>query len=300
MSRDGKNGRLELKAQLYRNWRASSAPLRRASVLSAAKYLVTPFSGFILSDFFLSPEVADGGFSFLNPASQNLLTGARPLAERTVIYVQSDFIEVFAQEVLPTIGRAFFLITGKWHLPTLTLTKAADVLLSSPKVITWYSQNQVDSSVPILPFPFGVEPTTAPLVRRLMRGSFIRKDTEVLVPHARVHPHFSPEVREIRSGLAPIMEPEMPVRDYLRRIRQSRFVVSPPGDRPDTYRHWESIALGAVPVAMLRGPLRDLFGRSMVSLDDFRDISNPGFEGGIAPDVSLVLLDTWRRRLDQS
>lgn len=295
----GQNIGSDLKGYLYRKWRNSSAPLRRASVLSAAKYLVTPFSGFILSNYFLSPEVAEGGFHYLNSTSQNLLSGARPLVDGTVVYVQSDSIERFTQEILPTIDKDFYLITGKWHLPSLTLTKAADTLIGSPKVLAWYSQNQVNPDVPIFPFPFGIELTTAPLVRRLMSGNLHRKHTDVLVPHVRIHPHFTSEVREIRSSLTPLMEPEMPIRQYLRLIRRSRFVVSPPGDRPDTYRHWESIALGAVPVGNIGGPLRDLFGGSMMSVEDFADFSRNPFPKYAAPDVSLVLLDTWRRRLIQ-
>ncbi len=267
---------------------------------SASHYLVTPFSGFILSNAYLSSEIDRSGLNYLNPKSHHLNRGAQPLEDGAVVFVQSDQVEDFVSAILPGIKVSFHLITGKWHLPSLEITEAVEVLARSPKVLNWFSHNQVSLDLPAMAFPFGLEPTTAPVVQRLMATKSPHKDIDVLVPHVRIHPHFSQEIREIRSSLAPFMDDEMPIVDYLERIRRSKFVVSPPGDRPDTYRHWEALALGATPVSNLSGPLRSLFGDSMIYVEDFRDVSRQSFSLSAGPDTSLVLLETWRRRVHES
>ena len=282
---------------LHRTWRDSTVPLRRERIRSASRKVVTPFSGFILSSYYLSSEIEASGLSYLNPHSQNLAAGAMPTTDGQVLFVQVDQLNEFVLSVLPSIRKQFVLITGKWHLPGLSSSKTVEDLAKSSKVITWFSQNQVFPNLPIEPFPFGVELTTAPHVQRLMKSKQQEKSIEVLVPRARVHPHFPADIRRMRETLAPHMEREMPVKDYLKQIAKSKFVVSPPGDRPDTYRHWESIALEAVPVGIVQYPLRGLFGQSMFSVQDFEGITSQEFPSHARPDRSLVLLETWKRRV---
>lgn len=282
---------------LHRTWRDSTASFRRARIRSASHSIVTPFSGFILSSYFLSSEIEESGFFYLNPNSQNLAKGARTISDGKVVFVQADQLDEFVEKILPTIRHQFVLITGKWHLPSLRITRTVRDLARSSRVLKWYSQNQVTAGIPIEPFPFGVEITTAPLVDRLMNSKPPKKTIDVLVPHARIHPHFRPEIRNMRETLASQMESEMPVIDYLRQIQKSKFVVSPPGDRPDTYRHWESIALGAVPVGVMGKPLRELFGENMFFLQSFEGIASQDFPEYVRPNRSLVLLETWRRKV---
>lgn len=296
-NRLSRSPRLSPRDFLYRTWRNSTASLRKARILSASRLLVTPFSGFILSSFYLSSEIQQSGLNYLNPRSRDLDAGARPDIDGQVIYVQVDQLEEFLRNIMPTIRREIILITGKWHLPSLRESKVVETISKSTLVRRWYSQNQVFKSLPVLPFPFGVELSTAPLVHRLMSEVPQIKATEVLVPHVRIHPHFSAEIRALRGALVPIMGRELKVKDYLMQIAGSKFVVSPPGDRPDTYRHWESIALGAKPVGMLDFPLRDLFGDSFVSIDGFDNISTREMPESNGPDSSLVLLERWRREV---
>jgi hypothetical protein len=48
--------------------------------------------------------------------------------------------------------------------------------------------------------------------------------------------------------------------DYFLEMAKSKYVVSPNGDRPDCYRHYEAIGLGAVPITQLDPVLYAHFG----------------------------------------
>ncbi len=263
--------------------------------------VVTPFTPYVLSDAFLSTDVEKYGLRGLNSRSINLAESPDwPAGECPVVFVQVNQLDIFAEEILPRILRPFILITGKWHLPGLTLNRSVDLILANPHLQRWYSQNQIYENVPILPFPFGVKLSSAPHVYWRMR---LRKvlglgRSGVFVPHVASHAHLEGPALEARSELADVMGPRLSLPRYLNKILRHRHVVSPPGDRMDTYRHWESVALGAIPVSNLPPPLSGLFGPRMFQVASFSAVKAAGFTApGCAPRPELATVAYWRRRL---
>jgi hypothetical protein len=266
-----------------------------------AQRIVTPFTPYILSDAFLSTDVEKYGLRGLNPRSMNLAESPDwPAGECSVVFVQVNQLESFADEILPRTPGPFILITGKWHLPGLTLNRSVDVILANPHLKCWYSQNQIYENVPILPFPFGVKLSSALHVYWRMR---LRKvlglgRSGVFVPHVASHTHLEGPALEARSELADVMGPRLSLPRYLNKILRHRYVVSPPGDRMDTYRHWESVALGAIPVSNLAPSLSGLFAEAMLHRPDFRDIESLGPQGsGCTPRPELASVSLWRKRI---
>ena len=84
------------------------------------------------------------------------------------------------------------------------------------------------------------------------------------LPFAMTHPSRMPLLTEhVRN--ASYMKPTQ----YYERIARARFLVSPRGDRQDTYRHWEAIGLGARPIANINRTLYgSMFGGDMVYMED--------------------------------
>jgi hypothetical protein len=67
---------------------------------------------------------------------------------------------------------------------------------------------------------------------------------------------------EIQKSGYVFTEPNLSTRDYQRSVRQSRFVISPPGNGSDCHRTWEAIYLGAIPIVLkqyINSELLDLF-----------------------------------------
>lgn len=272
----------------------------RTAIREAAHHVATPFMGFVLSDYYLSEEIDELGLGFLNPRSRRLshriATRIRPSSS---IYCQVDQLEVFADRHLPRLRGPFVLITGKWHLPALDMSPACQTILASRLLIAWYSQNQV-YDVPIRPFPYGVNLATAPaIVERIRRPR--SKERRIFVPFATMHPHLTGIARTTRLALTSSMSPALPLPEYLDAIASSRFVISPPGDRPDTYRHWEAIALGAVPVSVLADPFRDLFGDALLFSDDLTLQAHGAIDESAAqPNPALATVQHWRTLVSAS
>jgi len=266
-----------------------------------ALQVVTPFTPFVLSDAYFSPEIEKYGLQKLNPKSINLAkTRKMPSLKNPVIFVQVDQLATFCSTILGDIFQPFTLITGKWHLPPLQEDGYTQEILENPFLTEWYSQNQVYSNLPILPFPYGVELTSAPHIwwRMRLRGIFGLGRSGVFVPHVRIHRHLAGSALQTRQELHSLASPRLPLAPYLGKILRHRFVISPPGDRLDTYRHWECVALGAVPVSNLPHIFSELFGDGMIFVDSLADFvrSNPKLIRP-APNARLASVRYWRDRV---
>lgn len=273
---------------------------RRHQIAAAARCLVTPFSGYLLCDLYLSSEIDEGGLRWMNREAKRVSRRRVQKSTRfTIFYCQVDELEVFATKYLPEINRPFLLISGKWNLPSLEDGPWIEELCNSAFLVAWWSQNQELDDSRILPFPYGVRLESAPEVLRVMtKPAKEPPEFDVYVPFAVTHGHLKGSARRLRISLGEYMDEPLPLQHYLEKIKNSRIVVSPLGDRPDTYRHWETIALGAVPACIPHPALDALFAGRMYMSSDVIGIINRKFKPeGVSPDPTFATLEYWRCRL---
>jgi hypothetical protein len=262
-----------------------------------AQRLVTPFTPYVLADAFLASEVHKYGLRGLNPRAVDLSqSDISTVNANPVLFVQVNQLDDFCRDVLPKIVGPFTLITGKWHLPALQRSDSVTAILGSPHLDRWYSQNQIFEDLPILPFPYGVKLSSAPHVYWRMRLQRLLGfgRSGFFVPHVAAHEHLDGVALEARRQLGGVMGPRLKLNAYLNKIVRHKFVVSPPGDRMDTYRHWESVALGAIPVSSLPRSLFPLFGVGMCHLDDWKQLAAMPIRGS-RPQPHLATVRHWRR-----
>ena len=55
--------------------------------------------------------------------------------------------------------------------------------------------------------------------------------------------------------------------EYYNKMAESKFIISPIGDRDDCYRHYESIGLGSIPVSNINILYKNIFGKNMYYTD---------------------------------
>jgi len=259
--------------------------------------LVTPFSPFVLSDYYISEEIDVLGLSYLNPKAKRIDKESLPQLN-SVVYCQVDQLQEFASVVLDGLDVPIVLITGKWHLPGLSNSDLVREISSHPMILRWFSQNQIFDDLSIEPFPYGVNFYTSHLVLDKIKRKQKSRGATLLVPYVTIHSHLSPSVRKIRESLVGAMRPKLPVRKYLSSISKAKYVVSPPGDRFDTYRHWECVALGAIPVCVEVPSFKRLFGDTMLTVDDISDYDAYRFSNNRAtPDSRRAFLQFWKEEV---
>jgi hypothetical protein len=165
------------------------------------------------------------------------------------IYVPIVKLEHFVNETLPYIQNKFVLLSGQNSLPPNPIPRRVyDVIIEHSLILKWFLQNlPVYAYNPhdpkLVPFPYGVHPMQpvallAEMKKRVTKHNFMylgwfKKSNNM---DAR---------RDVPNG------EKVAADEYLRRMHQSSYVLSPNGDRPECHRHYEAIALGTVPITSL-------------------------------------------------
>jgi hypothetical protein len=160
---------------------------------------------------------------------------------------------------------------------------------------TVYAVNWLGSHTKIKPIPIGLEnvrflrnglPADFHVLADKTHPSFQERSIELLVAFSV---HTNPGIRSAAFQIAreivgaQIIETPIKPYEYLGLVRNSKFVLSPPGNGPDCHRTWEAIYLGAIPIVHASAwPFRD-FDLPVIVLEDWEDLSyamaqyrNPG------------------------
>ena len=212
---------------------------------------------------------------------------AAQLTAYTKLYVQVSVFASFVQRLLPRIQAPLILMTGQYSMPALKGTGKEralfDAVLAHPHIVRWWSQNpvQLPARTPnphkYRGIPYGIKHSELSPYAKChaeVHAGPPNKTVELL--YAPFALHGARDVTDTRSKLATLPQyagthrpngnlvAPMPYRQYCRRIAQARFILSPPGDRFECYRHWEAIGVGAVPICDCPAPYAQLFSGWML------------------------------------
>lgn len=219
--------------------------------------LINPFSPILLCDHhFGVDDVPKHTPIALRPVDEK---NAHLVAHMDIVCCQTDQLQTFADRILPLLNNRIILFTHKWNLPAVARSNWTDSVRQNPIVAHWFSQNPIyESDETYSAFPYGIRETSLEAYAAALLEFSGRKDT--LVQHL----HLASTNKE--RGLLP-ERPKLDLNEYYRNVARAKFLLSPPGDRPDCYRHWEAVGLGTVPISSLNEThFRPLFGESMTFL----------------------------------
>ena len=208
----------------------------------------------------------------------------------------------FLREALPRIQARFALVTGDedWSIPASFAGSAE--LLSSPKLVYWFSQN-LDASArhpKLQPLPIGLDfhtisngprwghaqatPAEQEAELERLRQQMPPNEERLLLAHADFHfnKHKQQTYGDDRHSVQRLLDGNPNVvfqANKLKRIELWRektryaFVVSPHGNGLDCHRTWESLVLGNI-VIVKRSSLDPLYeGLPVVIVEDWREIN---------------------------
>lgn len=109
------------------------------------------------------------------------------------------------------------------------------------------------------------------------------------------------EYRAFRLNLEHRMNKMKTFQEYKQYLIAHEYVVCTLGDRPDTYRHWETLACGAISLCLDHANFRRLFGQSAVYVNQFDEATiNGAWQADTSYNPSLIAVSHWRERIRQS
>ena len=275
---------------------------KNTQYFEAVNEIVTPYTGFIVSNYYHSNEIEFFKYSWLNPRSKRInKRRASRMKPLSVVYCQTDMLRHFVEKYLPYVKNPIILISGKWQLPGLEQKDLAQEILADKNVFNWFSQNQIFEDLPIQPFPYGVHIDSAINFSSTWGGADNQRSTNPLIPFSTAHDHMPNKYQEFRRKLEHRMNKLKSFQEYKQDLASHEYVVCTPGDRPDTYRHWETLACGAIPICLDHANFRKLFGQSAVYVNQFDDASiNNVRPAETKYNPRLIAVSYWRERIKQS
>lgn len=226
----------------------------------------------------IGPRKFDDCYEQTRHESHRSLTqyNAHLVQSNDTIYVPTRIIKHFVEQVLPNITAPFVLLSGQdeYVRGHNLLRNGYQKALNRNPLVQWLflqnpgfhtRKNRTILNPKVQSFPFGLqyrkfnkaEPGADP--NNAFRDAFFRcwKTKRNLLTHDRtrktrgifygyINRYTNQDVRaNVTSG------PKVPRHVYYDELARSRFVISPPGDRPDCYRNYEAIAFGAIPITNL-------------------------------------------------
>jgi hypothetical protein len=276
---------------------------------------VNPFTGYFICDYYLDIGGSEvSSFSDMSPPTAVKLgtpDDARKLKAGDSLYVQVNFLEFFVTNYLPLLNKPLFLFTGQWQLPYLpslvtrkiNAEQITSMILNSSVIIHWSMQNPHIINPKVSPMPYGILHENLATYARVLRNSGIlkKKNSVSLVPYLNTHLSRGPLIAAANEANLSRLNPF----DFYTRVAASQFILSPVGDRPDCYRHWEAIGLGAIPICNCPEAFRYLFRDNMFFVAD-RDLklilgmSDTWAQSAYhVPDRRLIFVEHWRTHFDK-
>lgn len=193
------------------------------------------------------------------------------LQPQDTIYLTFEQVEDFCQDLLPLVTVDVVLLTGQRENLRPPQPWAVQALFHHPHVILWYCQNLPQYAAAIhpsswnhppplpkklAPFPFGIKQlvTDDPLepTNRDYPTVFWEALTNTTSRSTTVFAGYLNQASNLRLRAdLPMEEAFLPPLAYYRKIAQATYVLSPNGDRPECYRHYEALGLGTAPLTHL-------------------------------------------------
>jgi hypothetical protein len=194
------------------------------------------------------------------------------------IYVCSDLLKFFVNNILPNINKRFVLVSGDSDMcvpkEILTLSETTQ-LLNSPYLIKWFLQNtQIQNCEKMIQMPIGLDYHTIsnnpshdwklkneghiPDQQELILMNIINKSKPLKERKLKIYVNFSltnDRFNDRKESLENINPNLMEINNNFTKrtnnwelITNYAFVLSPFGNGMDCHRTWETLCLGSIPI----------------------------------------------------
>lgn len=252
-------------AKYYVDFRETPVKFPRALPGLPGDEFVTPCMAMRFCKFHLTSYCGQG----------NPLLSPELLSANDTLCVENDYFDNFKYVYLPRLKVPIYLFTFQEHLPALSDSSIID----NPLIIKWFCQNAFHPKQ--IPLPFGLDKRKLPEYQKVYNSPILKSTIIKLLPLSKTHTS--------REPLVDCKENRLNVSQYYQELSSSLYTISPRGDRPDCYRHWEAIGLGTIPICNCYGyQIRSMEVSEMLAINQ-RELEKSYEE----PVREMVLVKYW-------
>ena len=228
------------------------------------------------------------------------------------IYVCTDALPHFIENVLPNISKKFTLVTGDsdatvpegtidlWHNPRPLETAKCLELANNDNLIKWFSQNCILNHEKIEQLPIGLDyhtisndpnkpwraenEGTSPQEQEEILNS-VKNDAKPFYDRiCKIYVNFTVDIKNDKSertvAINSISQELIhldiefkPRTNIWKNAREYAFVLSPSGGGLDCHRTWEALCLGCIPIVKSMGTNKMYEGLPVLVVNEWRDVT---------------------------
>ena len=194
-----------------------------------------------------------------------------------IIFLKTDWIEIFKQKVLPHIDYKFKLITHNADRPA----PSGNIdLLEDSRLIKWYGMNCQINHPKLQPIPIGIanekwahgnkEELLEVINTDIPKTDLCYSNFDLTTNHIR-----RPEILQIiqTKDFINIDTQKYSYKDYLTKLKSYKYVISPPGNSVDCHRIWESIYLGVIPIVEKHLAMEYFYDLPILFVNNYNDLT---------------------------
>lgn len=192
-----------------------------------------------------------------------------------IIYVQGHFFHRFLSDHHPYIPNPYILITHYWDT---SINGQFAFLLNDPKIIAWFAVNVDNYRHPkLFTIPLGVDVKHGKwkAIENVRNKTAKDKKKYLLYMNFTLNTcrYERGKVNQLFFNKPYCFKPEgKKLEPYLQDVAASKFVLSPRGAGLDTFRTWEALYMGSIPVVRTSS-LDILFeGLPVLIIDNWEEI----------------------------
>jgi hypothetical protein len=223
------------------------------------------------------------------------------LKENDVIFCNTEVVELLF-ESLKSVNSLhnLKLIT---HQSDRAITKK--LFNKKPSCIShWYSTNVDYEDSKLTPIPLGVNDFTSfEYMNEEILNNYFYKDNNSLERIEKLYLNFNFNTnRRERSNLfeffskkdwAVIEDPHKDPEEYYEDIKKYKFVLCPWGNGYDTYRFWESLYLGAIPVTKTHNAYKSFKNLPAIFIKNYKTLTIQGINNKIDLRKEKLNINYW-------
>jgi hypothetical protein len=177
------------------------------------------------------------------------------IPEKSIIFVKTDFVPFFFEQIFPRLKNPIILIT---HNSDYSAPGKFASYLENPKIIMWFGQNKDIYYHPkFMGIPIGIANSEWPHGNQAVFNRILDSlETTSLQRIEKAYINFSSSTNPDRRTVLNLVKDKpfsfvatpKSIGAYLQEMSHFKYVISPFGNGLDCHRTWEALYTGCIPI----------------------------------------------------
>lgn len=169
-----------------------------------------------------------------------------------IIFVKTEYLEVFFKKIHPKIKYPYILLT---HNSAASVPGKYASHLKDSKLVAWYGQNIDRKHKKLFAIPVGIANRHWPhgnieIIKAAQKLN-VEKNIFLYINYdSKTNPERNKIFKQLSKLPGAYAPSRKPFEEYIRDLAHSVFVISPPGKGKDCHRTWETLYLGGIPIVI--------------------------------------------------